>query len=112
MRYHFSNQIINKEQIVADKVNYFADVFDYFLSNMGKPTFPNLENHKSLLEKIRFQLDNFSNHSTKYINSYFKNKYLTSKDPLISEFYKNEWQRINLLKVGGIQPNRKKLLKE
>lgn len=112
MKYHFNNQITNPEIIIADKVNFFADIFDYFISYLGKPSFPNLENHKSLLEKIRFQLDNFSNHSTKNINSYFKNKYLSSKDPLISEFYKNEWQSINLLKIGGIQTNRKKLLKE
>jgi len=112
MKYHFSNQIINPEQIVADKVNYFADVFDYFLSYLGKPTFPNLENHKSLLEKIRFQLVNFSTYSTKYIHLYFKNNYLSSKDPLISEFYKKEWQSINFLKVGRIQKNRRKLLKE
>lgn len=112
MKYHFSNQITNPEQIVADKVNYFADVFDFILSNLGKPTFPNLENHKSLLEKIRFHLDNFSTHSTKYINSYFKNTYLSSKDPIIREFYKKEWQNINFLKVDGIQKNRKKLLKE
>lgn len=111
MKYHFSNQIINPEQLVADKVNYFADVFDYILSYLGKPTFPNLENHKSLLEKIRFQLDNFSSYSAKYIHYYFKNKYLSSKDPLISEFYKKEWQSINFLKIGGIQKNRRKLLK-
>jgi hypothetical protein len=111
MRYTFNNQIQNPEQIVTDKVNYFADVFNYILSNLGKPSFPNLENHKSILEKIRFQLENYSTHSSKYINFYFANRYLSLKDPFIRDYYKTDWQTINSFKVAGIQQNRKKLLK-
>jgi hypothetical protein len=111
MRYTFNNQIQNPEQIVTDKVNYFADVFNYILSNLGKPSFPNLENHKSILEKIRFQVENYSTHSSKYINFYFANRYLSLKDPFIRDYYKTDWQTINSFKVAGIQQNRKKLLK-
>jgi hypothetical protein len=109
MHYHFINQITNPEQIVADKVNYFADLFDYYLTNIGRPSFPTLENHRSLLEKISFQLNNYSTHSTKYINLYFRNSYLTLKDPIINEFYTNAWQVINSLKVKGVQNERNKI---
>jgi hypothetical protein len=98
MNYHFNNQITNPEIIVADKVNFFADFFDYTLSNLGKPTFPSLENHRSLLEKIKFQLENYSSHSEKYLHHYFKNKYLNSNDLIIKEFYSIQLRDINLHK--------------
>jgi hypothetical protein len=96
--YHFKNQITHHDIIVADKVNFFADYFEFTLINYGRPNFVNLENHKSLLEKIKFQLDNYSIHSQQYIKHYFKNNYLTKKDWLIKEYYSEEWQKINTIK--------------
>ena len=112
MKYHFNNQIHNPEQIVADKVNYFADIFDYFLSTLGKPTFPSLENHKSIFEKIHFQLENYSPHSIKYIKEHLKNKYLSSKDPIIKDYYLKEWKVINRYIHNDIEKNKKKLQTE
>ena len=109
MKYHFNHQIHNPDQTISDKVNYFADIFDYFLSNIGKPTFPGLETHKSILEKISFQLDNYSPHSIKYIKEHLKSEYLTSKDPIIKDYYLHEWKAINSYIHGGIEKNRNKL---
>ncbi len=96
--YHFKHQITHPDKNVSDKVNFFADIFDFTLINYGRPKFQELENHKSLLEKIKFQLDNFSQHSQQYIKHYFKNGYLTKKDLLINEYYSDDWKKINVLK--------------
>jgi hypothetical protein len=99
MNYHFKHQITHADPSIANKVNFFADCFDYILKNYGKPTFPELENHKSVLRKIKFQLDNFSNFAPKYINYYFRNSYLTKKDPIIEQYYLKDWVSINSLKI-------------
>jgi hypothetical protein len=99
MNYHFKHQITHTDPSIANKVNFFADCFDYILKNYGKPTFPELENHKSVLRKIKFQLDNFSNYAPKYINHYFRNSYLTKKDPIIEQYYLKDWAGINSLKI-------------
>lgn len=97
-KYHFKHEITHPDQNVSEKVNYFADYFDFTLNNYGKPSFKELENHKSLLEKIKFQLDNYSSFSQQYLKHYFKNSYLSKKDWLIKSYYLNEWQKINSLK--------------
>ena len=98
MNLHFTHQITHSSKIVSDKVNFFADIFDFILLNYGQVGFWELENHKSLLEKIKFQLDNFTKHSKQYINHYFQNEYLEKKDLLIKEYYSSEWQKICKLK--------------
>jgi hypothetical protein len=99
MNYHFKHQITHTDPSISNKVNFFADCFDYILKNYGKPTFPELENHKSVLGKIKFQLDNFSSFAPKYINHYFRNSYLTKKDPIIEQYYLKDWAGINSLKI-------------
>jgi len=98
MNIHFTHQITHTSIIISDKVNFFADVFDFTLLNYGQQGFQELENHKSLLEKIKFQLDNFTQHSKQYINHYFGNNYLEKQDWLIKEFYSSEWQSICIYK--------------
>ncbi|MCW3104867.1 MAG: hypothetical protein JWO09_3307 [Bacteroidetes bacterium] len=99
--YHFKHQISHPSKTVSDKVNYFADYFDFVLSGYGREGFPELENHKSLLEKIKFQLDNYSKFSNRFINYYFENSYLTKNDPLIKEHYSKDWNRIACIKNKG-----------
>lgn len=52
-RYHFKHQITHPDKNVSEKVNFFADTFYFTLLNYGSPKFHELENHKSLLEKIK-----------------------------------------------------------
>lgn len=84
--------------MVADKVNFFADVFEFTVSGLGHPGFVNLENHNSLLEKIKFQLDNYTPHSTHYIKHYFSNKLLSNKDQFVKGYCPAEMKSINALK--------------
>jgi hypothetical protein len=113
--YHFKSNITHpSHQLIADKVNYFADCFDFIVDNINEPGFPELENHKSLLEKIKQHLQFYSINSKKYITYHFENKYLTFKDPLIKKFYKPEWTKINraknTIKNLSDEVNRKKLI--
>lgn len=96
--YHFKNQITNSNTAIAEKVNFFADYFEFTISELGKPGFPSLENHKSLLEKVEFQLHNYSEFSKKYINHYFSHSYLSQKDPLIDKHYPQLWNKVNVAK--------------
>ena len=112
MNYHFKHLITHKDKTVSDKVNYFADYFYFTLSAMGRPGFPVLENHRAILEKINFQLENYSKYAPAYINKHFKSEYLNSKDPLIEEFYPKEWQLINQLKIEFNQNNKDRSRRE
>src|SRR6267154_5993321 len=85
--YHFKNAITHPDSQVADKANFFADYFEFVAADLGKVGAFELENHKSLLEKILTQLENHTLHSKQYINHYFTNPYLSKKDPLIKEYY-------------------------
>lgn len=95
---HFKHQITHVDKSKSDKVNFFADIFFFTHLNYGNPGFAELENHKSLLMKINFQLDNYTKHSNQYIKHYFSNPYLSKKDNLIKSFYKKEWGAIEALK--------------
>jgi hypothetical protein len=100
-RYHFKNRITHPEVAISDKANFFTDHFEFTTLNLGKVGCPDLENHKSLFEKILFQLDNYTSFSRKYIEYYSKNKYLSSKDGLIKGHYLNQWNKIAPLLKGN-----------
>ncbi len=93
--YHFKNSITHPDQSIAEKANFFADYFELVAADLGKIGTAELENHKSLLEKILTQLDNHTTHSKKFIAHYFANPYLSSKDLLIKEYYEADWKLIN-----------------
>lgn len=54
--YNFKNGLTNDHPAVQEKARYFAYYFEFSLSKFGRPGFATLENHRSLLEKIRFRL--------------------------------------------------------
>jgi hypothetical protein len=99
MDFHFKHKITHSDKAVSEKVNFFADIFHFTHSTYGDPGFSELENHRSLLEKIKFQLDNYSSHSGKFLKYYFQNSYLSNGDFLINNFYKDQWKKINNLKI-------------
>ncbi|MBL7844219.1 MAG: hypothetical protein JNK44_10180 [Cyclobacteriaceae bacterium] len=110
--YHFKSAITHPEKLIADKANYFADIFDFVAADLGKLGTAELETHKSLLEKILTQLDNHTTHSKRYITHYFSNPYLSGKDQLIKEYYSKEWRLINDAKKKYFQDNEPKFLME
>lgn len=99
--YHFKNRITHPDKLVANKANYFADCFDFVCANIGRLNSFQLENHKSLVQKIEFQLTHFTSHSPKYLNHYFANKYLSQKDGMIKEHYLVEWKEITRLRLAS-----------
>ncbi|RZK42635.1 MAG: hypothetical protein EOO90_06240 [Pedobacter sp.] len=86
--YIFKNLLTNPDPYVQDKARYFADCFEFILNNMGIYDFPPMENHRSLLEKIRLQLVNYSaQHSAKYVLHYANNPFLDKKDEMMKCYY-------------------------
>lgn len=85
--YHFKNRVTHENVSYAEKISFFADCFEFTILNMGRIGSHPLENHKSLLEKIKFQLENYTTFSRKYIVHYFSHPYLQSKDELIVKHY-------------------------
>lgn len=95
MKYDFSHKTTHPNgKIIEDKVNYFADYFEFTYTNWGHCFVPDIENHKSLLEKVVFQLENYTVHSNKFIFHYLNNRLLTLKDPIIKKYYKEDWSVI------------------
>jgi hypothetical protein len=95
MNYHFANNIGHPEKIVEDKVNYFADRFQFTLINLCRPGFDELESHKSLLEKIRTQIDhNDFGLSKKFIEHYMRNALLEKNNFIVKNFYEEEFREM------------------
>lgn len=96
---------LHDNQIIHEKVIYFADHIQYANALMGKISALQLENHKSLLEKIIFQIDHNLKKCIPYIETYLKNPLITAKDDyLFDKFFNNEKKGINQfshLKLGN-----------
>lgn len=98
MKYHFTHNIIHPDKTIADKVNYFADRFQFTLINLCRPGFDEFENHKSLLEKIRTQTTtNDLGLSKKYIKHYLGHDLLKTKNFIVKEFYKDGFKELRKL---------------
>lgn len=96
--YHFKNRVTHENDNYAKKISFFADCFEFTILNLGSIGAHPLENHRSLLAKIRFQLDNYTTYSKKYIVHYFKNSYLQSKDEVIEKYYSHEYKLLRTAK--------------
>lgn len=103
--YTFFSLISNKNKYVQDKVNFFADYFHITVQNLGFPGFKSLENHRSLIEKIKFHVDNPSIGSKKAIERYFENKLLSNKDPIVKELFDNDIRQLRKIKNKYIKGN-------
>ena len=82
------NQITHPDALVQEKVNFFADYFNFVVHQYGKYDFLEVENHLSLIDKIIFQLETNLNNSIKYIDKYLSHYLLHSSNKYFSE-YKN-----------------------
>lgn len=96
----FKSRLTNPNPIIQEKARYFADCFDFILSQLGSFDFPDLENHRSLLEKIRFLLLNFLPTSRKYIEHYSLNKMLAPTDRILKKHYPKAIKIGKLIRAG------------
>ncbi|GGH16799.1 hypothetical protein [Mucilaginibacter phyllosphaerae] len=86
-KYHFYNNLTNENELIQTKVRYLADYFDFLANNLGAFQFPSFENHKSLFNKINFQLINYTEHSSSYIQHYLKHQLFSKNDYLLKKHY-------------------------
>lgn len=87
--YNFKNELINDHPAVQEKARYFADYFEFSLSKFGRPGFATLENHRSLLEKIRFRLIHYqAKFDKKYLERYANHAYLSDSDAMVQAHFK------------------------
>lgn len=93
------NQITHSSELVQRKVNYFADYYYYTVNNIGKYDGLEIENHRSLIEKSIYQIENNLEYCPLYLEYYFNHtllgrdlnyleayKHLDSASSLISQF--------------------------
>lgn len=66
------NQITvsNNNTLIEQKINFFADYYQFAVSNIGQSDYIEVENYLSLIEKILFQIDTNLDNCPKYIDSY------------------------------------------
>ena len=87
--------ISHADPVVEDKVNYFANYYNYVVFQMGRNADYEIENFSSLIEKIIFQLEfNTSDKVKPFLMSYLSH-------PLIREdnvYFKNQFHYDLILK--------------
>lgn len=54
LMYHFKNSITHESKCVSDKVNFFADYFEFGIMNLGNFDGIELENHRSVRSVINY----------------------------------------------------------
>lgn len=111
----YLNNITHPEKKITEKVNFFADYYNFVASQIENSDYLEIENYLSLIEKIIFQIDTNLDNSPKYIDSYLthpliqnKNKYFKEYKNyiLISELFENYKTQRNLkLKLKWIKEN-------
>lgn len=84
----YLNQITHQDKIVEEKVNFFADYFNYANSQSEKSDNLDIENYLSLIEKMIFQLNTNLEKCNKYIDSYLSHP-LLHKDNAYFRQYRN-----------------------
>jgi len=79
------NTITHIEPNIAEKVNYFADYFQFTNHRLGKFSSIQVENPLSLVEKIIHQMETNVERSTPYLKNYFSNSFF-SKTEFLERF--------------------------
>jgi len=98
--YEFFHQLNYSNQIISDKINFFADSLFFSRKCIQMPYVCELENHISLLEKIKTQLVHYDKrYSNTYIEYYAKNPLLYKSDGMVKEFYANDFDKIISKKI-------------
>lgn len=96
----YKHQITNQNPIIQEKARYFADSFDFCLSQLGNFGFASLENQRSLFEKIRFHLRDYEPYSSKYITHHLSGPLLSGSNPMLRTYYPNAVKLANQIRAG------------
>ncbi|SFE63981.1 hypothetical protein SAMN05518672_108203 [Chitinophaga sp. CF118] len=109
------NRLKYNNELLNEKVNFFWDYYDLFISLAGQLWNFELENPLSLVQKIVFQLDHNIFHAHNYVPTYFDK--LAKYDRKYLNVFKNipnihrhlrEFKKINPLKPKQLPEYRKK----
>lgn len=84
----YLNQITNPEKLIEDKVNFFADYYNFVASQIKQSDYLDIENYLSLIEKIIFQIDTNLKKCSSYIDSYLTHPLIQKENKYFKE-YKN-----------------------
>lgn len=75
------NNFIHPKKNVKEKYEFFADSIENVTDIIGKTPNHPIENHLSLLEKIKFQFDNnYESYQNKYVKNYLRNRLFSNND--------------------------------
>jgi hypothetical protein len=83
------NAITNPNPLIAKKVNFFADSFNYFTKAIGQFEGLNIENHLSLVDKVIYHLETPDARPNQYLKRYFSHHYLQKDDRYVKLFKSN-----------------------
>ncbi len=106
----YLNNIIHPEKNIAEKVNFFADYYNFVASQIENSDYLDVENYLSLMEKIIFQIDTNLENCPKYIDSYLTHPLIQKKNKYFIE-YKNYLFISELFETYKKQRNKKLKLK-
>lgn len=84
----YLNQIVHSDKLVETKVNFFADYYNFAVSQIEKIDNLDAENYLSLIKKIIFQIQTNNSQCAKYIDSYLTHP-LIQKENTFFKKYKN-----------------------
>ncbi|HEV8511969.1 MAG TPA: hypothetical protein VGQ59_01765 [Cyclobacteriaceae bacterium] len=80
------HQITHQNPLIAKKVNFFADYFEYLSYSIGITEDMDIDNHLSLVEKILWQVESNLSNSIPYVDNYLNHPYLQKSDRIVNEF--------------------------
>ncbi len=84
------HQITHQSDLVAKKVNFFADYFEFLADVIGKDNHLDIENHLSLIEKIIWQVETNFNKCVPYVSNYLNHPYLDPDDAFLKMFNRHK----------------------
>ncbi|GEM_PF-2451387 len=110
----FIHQIIHPDNLIQEKVNFFADYFHFVTENIGVYDNLEIENYLSLFEKITYQIESNLEHCPKYLDRYFSHPLLKkdNKDLIKYQQFRNFQNLIKGYEQAGTIHKKSKWIEE
>jgi hypothetical protein len=84
----YLNQITNPEKLIEQKVNFFADYYNFVASQIEQSDYLDVDNYLSLIEKMIFQIETNLKKCSSHIDSYLTHPLIQKENKYFKE-YKN-----------------------
>lgn len=106
------HQITHQSPLIAKKVNFFADYFEYLVDVIGKDHHLDIENHLSLVEKMIWQMQTNFDKCVPYVSNYIDHPYLQGDDPFVKLFnrHKSLFMLFQIFKSVAVKKRKRWLL--